>query len=90
MAHAMRGQAGERYLTVMESELEGWSARLHALESRVEASRVLRADIARRLEEVREASDERLGKLQVGIALAWRRFTAELGGTGSRRDGART
>ena len=78
MNQVTRRPAGEQYLSVMETQLEGWSARLRALETQVETSRVLRADIARRLDEVREASDDRLGKLQAGIALAWRRFTTQL------------
>jgi len=83
MNQATRRPAGEQYLSVMETQLEGWSERLGALEAQVEASRVLRADITRRLDEVREASDDRLGKLQAGIALAWRRFTAQLAGAGA-------
>jgi hypothetical protein len=65
----------------MDTQLQGWDARLRVLEAQVEASRVLREDITRRLDEVRDARDEYLGSLQAGLALAWRRFTAQLGGS---------
>lgn len=81
MDHTIRRSPGERYLSVMETQLQGWDAKLRLLEAQVEASRVLRADISRRLDEVRDARDEYLGSLQAGLALAWRRFTAQLGGS---------
>jgi hypothetical protein len=86
---------GDGYVAIMEGQLALWSSRIDAREAgardaspddraalarRAAASRAMRADLSRRLQELRGAERERVGSLRAGLALAWRRFTAQAGG----------
>lgn len=86
---------GDGYVAIMEGQLAMWSSRIDALETRArqasaddraaylrraETSRAMRKDLSRRLQELRGASLERVGSLRAGLALAWRQFTAQVGG----------
>jgi len=86
---------GDGYVAIMEGQLALWSSRIDALEARArqasaddraaylrraETSRAMRKDLSRRLQELRGASLERVGSLRAGLALAWRQFTAQVGG----------
>jgi len=86
---------GAEYVAIMEAQLVRWSSKIDALETRArqasaedrpayarraETSRAMRKDISRRLQELRGASQDRLGSLRAGLALAWRQFTAQVGG----------
>ena len=86
---------GDGYVAIMEGQLALWSSRIDALEARArqasaddraacarraEVSRAMRADLSRRLQELRGVSLERVGSLRAGLALAWRQFTAQVGG----------
>jgi hypothetical protein len=86
---------GDGYVAIMEGQLALWSSRIDrlddrarvagangdsALRRRAEASRALRKDLSRRLQELRGASPEHVGSLRAGLALAWRQFTAQVVG----------
>ncbi len=86
---------GDGYVAIMEGQLALWSSRIDALETRArqagagdraayarraETSRAMRKDLSRRLQELRGASLDRVGSLRAGLALAWRQFTAQVGG----------
>lgn len=100
-----RREPGDAYVAIMEGQLALWGSRIDALEARAreasaedqpaflrqaEASRALRTDLSRRLQELRGASLERVGSLRAGIALAWRRFTAQVGGSDGETTPARS
>jgi hypothetical protein len=84
-----------RYVAIMEGQLSLWGSRIDALETRgrqagaderaalarrADTSRALRRDLSRRLQELRGARPESVASLRAGIALAWRQFTAQVGG----------
>ena len=86
---------GDGYVAIMQGQLALWSSRIDArvagardaspddraaVARRAEASRAMHADLSRRLQELRGARRERVGSLRAGLALAWRRFTAQVGG----------
>jgi hypothetical protein len=90
-----RRDPGDEYVAIMEGQLVRWGSRIDALETRArqasaeerpayarraETSRAMRKDISRRLQELRGASQDRVGSLRAGLALAWRQFTAQVGG----------
>jgi hypothetical protein len=86
---------GDGYVAIMEGQLAMWRSRIDGLEvagrrvatdggaasrRRAEASRATGKDLSRRLQELRVASPEHVGSLRAGLALAWREFTAQVGG----------
>jgi hypothetical protein len=88
---------GDGYVAIMEGQLALWGSRIDrldvraretagdgdtALRQRAEASRAMRKDLSRRLQELRSARPEHVGSLRAGLALAWRQFTAQVGGHG--------
>jgi hypothetical protein len=85
---------GDGYIAIMEGQLAVWSSRidrLHdraavaaangdtTLQRRAEASRAMRKDLSRRLQELRGAGPDHVRSLRAGLALAWRQFTAQVG-----------
>jgi hypothetical protein len=88
---------GNGYVAIMEGQLAMWNSRIDGLEvagrqdgthggatslRRAEASRAMGKDLSRRLQDLRVASPEHVGSLRAGLALAWRKFTAQVGGPG--------
>jgi hypothetical protein len=86
---------GDGYVAIMEGQLAVWNSRIDRLDDRArvaaangdtslrrraEASRAMRADLSRRLQDLRGASPEQVGSLRAGLALAWRRFIAQVRG----------
>jgi hypothetical protein len=86
---------GDGYVAIMEGQLALWNSRIDGLEvagrqagthggaaslRRAEAARAMGRDLSRRLQDLRVARPEHVGSLRAGLALAWRKFTAQVDG----------